>query len=211
MTGLTFAGALALAAVAMAAIIVLVYLLRQPPLTWSVRAWLALGLGVFPIIVGVSGNVAGMHATKQRSFCGGGCHVMDRHAEDAANLHSMSLAAIHSRNKNFGAESCYVCHADYGMYGFVLTKLGGMSHVVNYLSSYYKMPMDVAMREIRVNKPYPNRNCMQCHTTTAPDWLLQSDHAALLEEVRSGRTSCVSSGCHGFAHPFNKLEGEKQR
>ena len=67
-----------------------------------------------------SGNIAGYEATKTRRFCGS-CHVMTPYAKDSEDVASTSLAARHSRNDAFGAENCYACHADYGMFGTVTT------------------------------------------------------------------------------------------
>ena len=60
-------------------------------------------------------------------------HIAD--ANDAESLHR--LAAIHSRNASSSeTSSCYVCHKDYGMFGYAMTKLGGMGHVYMFLSEY---------------------------------------------------------------------------
>ena len=114
-----------------------------------------------------------------------------------------ALGARHARNAMFGDENCYACHADYGMYGTLVTKMGGMMHVYNYyLGGYHTMPIEVAKAEIHVNKPYPNDNCMQCHSTKDALWGARPDHKAMLDDVRSGRVSCASGGCHGLAHPY---------
>ena len=47
-----------------------------------------------------------------------------------------------------------------------------------------------------------NGNCMQCHSTRDTLWLKVPDHQASLDDVRAGRMSCASEGCHGLAHPF---------
>lgn len=192
-----------LASAGVAAAILLVHLLRRSPLTPASKVWLLLGLGVFPILTAGTSNVAGFHATQSREFCGS-CHVMTPHARDSEDPKSTSLAAIHARNSSFGRDNCYTCHADYGMYGYVLTKMGGMRHVYRYLGEYRTMPLDQSKREIRIDKPLPNGNCMTCHTTSAPRWLAVPDHGASLEGVREGRISCASPGCHGYAHPITK-------
>jgi cytochrome c-type protein NapC len=133
---------------------------------------------------------------------------MEPHAKDSEDRSSRSLAAIHARNESFGQDNCYACHKDYGMYGYVLTKAGGMRHVYLYLTEFHDMPLEEAKRAIRIRAPVPNENCMHCHTTTAPRWLSIGDHASSLELVRKGTLSCASPGCHGFAHPMTKLEKE---
>ena len=50
--------------------------------------------------------------------------------------------------------------------------------------------------------------CMQCHSTKLDIWLRLPDHKSALDDVRTGRMSCASGGCHGFAHPFWKPSDE---
>jgi cytochrome c-type protein NapC len=202
-------GIVALLTALLAAAILVVYLVKKPRTTLTVKLWMFLGLGVFPAIAGASSTVAGMEKTTEREFCGS-CHVMTAHYEDASNPASQSLAARHSRNPFFGDRSCYVCHADYGMYGYAMTKAGGMRHVYEYyLRGYKDMPLEEAVRTIRIRKPYDNTNCRQCHTTSLHDWRRVPDHESLKAELETNRVSCASAGCHGFAHPFSKPESAK--
>jgi len=186
--------------------ILVMQLVRRPPLRRS-RLWLLLGLGVFPITTAGSANVAGFKATQSREFCGS-CHVMEPHANESRDGASSALSAIHARNHSFGFENCYSCHKDYGMYGYVMTKAGGMRHVYLYLTEYHSMPLEQSKHDIRIRAPLPNENCMYCHTTTAPRWLSIGDHGSSLEQVRTNKISCASPGCHGFAHPSTKLGKE---
>src|SRR5678810_362978 len=124
-------GYVALASAAIAAVILLHFLLRKPALDLRAKLMLLLGLGVFPAICAATSTVAGMEQTTHREFCGS-CHTMDDHFGNATDPKEQSLAARHTRNPFFGEESCYVCHADYGMFGYALTKLGGMKHVYYY-------------------------------------------------------------------------------
>ncbi len=204
---LPFLAVIALVCAALSAAILIVYLVRRPPLVGATKLWLLLGLGVFPIGVAAAGNIEGFHATQERRFCGS-CHVMGPHASDSSDLKSASLASRHARNKLFGDENCYVCHADYGMYGTVLTKLGGMRHVWLYATEYRNVPIEEAKLTIHLRRPYPNENCMQCHSTALELWGRVPDHKSTLDDVRTGRLSCASGGCHGFAHPFWKSEQE---
>ncbi len=193
----------ALGNAAIAALILLWYLVRRPPLGRGTKFALLAGLGVFPIATAATGNVAGYEATKQRTFCGA-CHVMGPWARDSEDPDSKSLAARHARNPTFGEENCYRCHEDYGKLGAVTTKIGGMKHVYMFLfKGYNEMSDDEAVQKIRIAKPYPNSNCMQCHSTYGNQWLDQPDHARELDEIRGGAVSCASDGCHGPAHPFS--------
>ena len=104
--------ATAVVAAAISAVIIGWYLVKRPPLGRFTKVLLLFGLGVMPIGVALTGNVAGFEYTLKREFCSS-CHVMLPYTEDAADPKSNSLAAIHSRNSSFGGESCYTCHADY--------------------------------------------------------------------------------------------------
>jgi cytochrome c-type protein NapC len=200
-------GWLSVGSAAIAATILVVHLLRRPALRGTTKLWLLMGLGFFPIVTAGTSNIAGFKATQSRTFCGS-CHVMTPHASDSGDPNSLSLAAVHARNDYFGHDNCYTCHKDYGMYGYVLTKMGGMRHVYLYLTEYHSMPLEESRHAIRIMKPLPNENCMACHTTTAPRWSSVPDHASSLAAVREGKMSCASAGCHGFAHPSTKLGKE---
>jgi nitrate/TMAO reductase-like tetraheme cytochrome c subunit len=183
------------------ALILLTYLIRRPPLVRATKIALLIGLGVLPIASAAAGNVQGFEATTKREFCGS-CHVMALHAADSDDATSQSLAARHGRNPMFGGENCYTCHADYGMFGTLVTKMGGMRHVWLYYTEYRSTPIEEAKQTIKLRAPYPNDNCMQCHSTRDALWLKGSDHQGVLADVRANRVSCASAGCHGLAHPF---------
>lgn len=185
------------------------YLVYRPPLDARFKVLLGLGLGVLPILTALIGNVEGLRATESQAFCGS-CHTMDMHIEDANDLDSLGLAAIHSRTKMFGDRSCYVCHKDYGMYGYALTKLGGMGHVYYFLTDYGWEDVEDSIKRIHIARPFRNENCMQCHSTSGRIWNKVPDHVGLLEDVRSGKTSCASVGCHGYAHPFSKPDKQQE-
>src|SRR5688572_11394547 len=131
--------ALGLLTASASAIVLLWYLVRRPALTRATKIALLFGIGLLPIATAGNGNVAGFHATKERQFCSS-CHVMTPYGDDAVDPASESLASRHSRNEAFGRESCYTCHADYGMFGTVATKLGGLRHVYEYVLRYHSMP-----------------------------------------------------------------------
>lgn len=184
------------------------FLVMRPALDRNTKISLLFGLGVFPIAAAATTNVEGYQATQKRHFCGS-CHVMTPIARDSEDAKSAGLAARHARNAFTGENNCYVCHADYGMFGTVLTKMGGMRHVWLYYTEFRTMPMEEAKEKIHLLKPYPNTNCMQCHSTENPGWLAEPEHRASLEATRSGAVSCASPGCHGFAHP--NMVPEKDR
>lgn len=196
--------AFALGCAALAAALLLWYLIARPPLTRATKLVLLLGVGLLPLGTAANGNVAGYHATKTRAFCSA-CHVMTPFGDDSTNPGSTSLAARHARNAEFGGENCYACHADYGMFGTIVTKLGGMRHVYEYARNFHQLSVEEALPRIHIRKPFPSATCMRCHSTEAPTWRRVGDHKSLLDRVRDGSVSCASAGCHGPAHPFAQV------
>jgi cytochrome c-type protein NapC len=197
-------GVVALVSALAAASILLRHLIKRPELDLTAKLLLLLGLGVFPTIAAATSTIAGMERTTEREFCGS-CHVMGPYAENASAPAAQSLAARHSRNPFFGDRSCYVCHANYGAYGYALTKAGGMRHVYEYyLGGYKQMTLAESKKAIHLREPYDNHNCRQCHTATLHDWRRVPDHESLKKLLDSNKVSCASAGCHGYAHPFTK-------
>jgi hypothetical protein len=196
--------ALALGCAGLSTILLVWFLVRRPAMTRATKIILLFGIGILPIATAMNGNVAGYEATKQTSFCGS-CHVMTPYSDDSLDTRSTSLASRHARNEAFGAENCYTCHADYGMYGTITTKLGGLRHVYEYTFNYRGMAVDDFLSTIEIRRPFPNSTCIRCHSTHGPTWNEIGDHASTLDDVRSGKVSCASEGCHGPAHPFSKV------
>lgn len=188
----------------LAAAILCWFLFLRPALSPATKLFLLFGIGVFPIGAAFTGNVVGFEHTMDREFCGS-CHTMTPYTHDATNPASLSLAAVHTRNHKFGGQSCYTCHADYGMFGTISTKMGSMSHVYAYYTKYRWLSAEAAFGQIELFKPYPNGNCMQCHSTDIDGWSDTPDHASASDLIRSGEMSCMGDGCHGPAHPFSKL------
>lgn len=194
---------LAIGSAALSTCVLLWFVVKERPLTRGTKIALLFGMGLLPIATAMTGNVAGYHATKTTRFCSS-CHVMTPYGEDSWNRDSLSLASRHARNEAFGDENCYACHADYGMFGTVTTKLGGMRHVYEYLFHYRSMELETALERIEIRRPFQNTACIRCHSTHNPTWNAVPDHASTLDRVRSGAVGCASEGCHGPAHPFSK-------
>lgn len=198
--------AMALTCATASALLVLWYLVRRPALSHATKIVLLLGIGVLPIATATTGNVAGFEATKARSFCGS-CHVMTAYQRDSEDPNSTTLAARHARNALFGDENCYACHANYGMFGTIVTKMGGLRHVYEYTLHYRNMSLEEAREKIHIREPFQNATCMHCHSTDNPIWNAVKEHKSLLDRLRDGSVSCASAGCHGPAHPFSKSPG----
>lgn len=192
-------------------VILLWYLIRRPPMNWATRFAMLAGLGIFPIGTAMLGNAANFVHTQERAFCGS-CHVMGPYQEDSEDPNSVTLAARHARNSVFGHENCYNCHKDYGMFGLVYTKIGGLGHVWYYYTEYHAYSLEEAKEKIHIKEPFPNRNCTGCHSMKNPGWRERTEHRQMLTELETTEVSCVGRGCHGPAHPFSKkpedLEGK---
>jgi len=189
---------IALACAALSVAIGIWYLVRRPHLHRATKTLLLLGLGVFPLIVSLTGNIASFEYTLTRPFCGS-CHVMGPYLRDAEDPKSNSLAAMHSRNHKFGENSCYTCHADYQMLGAVTTKMNGMRHLFKYVTEYASTgPDGEGGPPIHLYKPFKSEACMQCHSMTAKKYLEQ--HADQIEQMRSGDVACID--CHNEVHPL---------
>jgi cytochrome c-type protein NapC len=195
---------IAFGAALLAAALLLWFLIRRPVITRATKVVLLFAMGILPLTTATSGNVAAFEATKTRQFCGG-CHVMEPYARDSVDPASQSLAASHARNEAFGEENCYACHADYGMFGTVTTKIGGLRHVYYQLTEYRSMTVEEALPTIHLVEPFSNAKCIRCHSTTGLSWNKVGDHAGLLDELRRDRVGCTSDGCHGPVHPFSKV------
>lgn len=201
---------LSLGCTAIAAVILLWFLVGRPALKRGTKLILLLGFGAFPIAGVTAGNVVAIQNSARVEFCGS-CHVMKPWTDDLANPRSKSLASLHGRNHNFGDHACYTCHADYGRFSTVKAKAAGMGHVYEYAREYRRISTEEAIRSIETARPYPNANCTQCHSMTLPGFTEVRDHVSLRGELRAGRVSCASNGCHGPAHPFSKDEEERSR
>jgi cytochrome c-type protein NapC len=190
--------AISLASAALSLLIGAWYLVRRPHLNRVTKSMLMLGLGVFPVIVSLTGNIASFEYTLTRPFCGS-CHVMGPYLRDAEDPQSNSLAALHSRNHKFGENSCYTCHADYQMFGTITTKLNGMRHLFMYVTEYANTgPDGEGGPPIHIYKPFKSEACMQCHSTTAKSYLER--HGDDVEQIRSGDIACID--CHDNVHPL---------
>ena len=175
------------------------YLWRKPPLGKATKVVLLFGLGVMPLAASLAGNVSGFEYTTSREFCAS-CHVMLPYTQDAEDPASNSLAAIHSRNGAFGNESCYTCHADYAIFGAATTKANGLKHLYHYVTDYADTgPYGEGGPPIHMYKPFQNGMCTRCHSTTAPAWSGNEEHAGMVEDLRAGNATCLD--CHDDVHP----------
>ena len=188
-------GALAIVLSLVAAALVIGFLIRAPEMTPGRKLLLALALFVLPTMAAMSGNAHNIETTKSVEFCGS-CHVMTSYVEDVRSPESESLASLHGRLPVFQEEACYTCHADYGMFGGVTTKIGGLHHVIDFYSDDWSKP---GHRAPALYKPYDPRRCLSCHAPLRSGAPLE--HRVHAEKIEKLEISCSASGCHGPPHP----------
>lgn len=190
-----FLGVGALALSALSAILIIGFLIRRPPLTTNTKLGLGVAMFILPSGVALLGNVHNMQTTMHVEFCNS-CHVMHSFVNDARNAESPSLAALHAKLEVFKDDACYNCHADYGMYGGVTTKIGGMHHVLAFYGDDWAQP---GHRPPKMFKPYDTRRCTSCHDPLRAGAPLE--HRIHADKIKSREVSCTSKGCHGPPHP----------
>lgn len=143
---------------------------------------------VFPAILAGATATTSFHNAQTKEFCSS-CHVMTPWYADMTNPESESLASLHFRRRWIQQEQCYTCHADYVFMGTMKAKMKGMRHVI----AYYIGDRD----NIKLYEPFPNENCMHCHSEAAA-FRESPSHDAMMEEIESGEESCI--GCHDLIH-----------
>jgi len=105
------------------------------------------------------------------------------------------IPAAHFQNHRVPPdEACYTCHTDYGLYGGVRAKLGGLRHI--YIQYFGTAPRP---EDIQLYKPYNNRECLHCHVG-ARSFEGNAVHTAMRDQLISNEMSCISSGCHDTVH-----------
>lgn len=188
-------GLTALGLSAISATLILGFLYRAPPLTGAVKLLLLFALLVLPAAAAVLGNASNLETTKSVEFCGQ-CHVMTSYVNNVHDKTATNLAARHGALPEYGGEACYGCHSDYGMFGGVTTKLGGMRHVWEFYTDDWTRP---GHPPPELYKPYDTRRCEQCHAPLRPGAPLE--HRVHAAKIQDHSVSCAATGCHGPPHP----------
>ena len=157
---------------------------------------------LLPASAAVVGVASGIQRSQRTEFCTSQCHEMEPFAKSLAVDDSEYLAATHVQRGLVPRDrACYTCHTDYAMFGGVKAKLNGFRHVlVHYLGTIPEHP--------KLYAPYANANCLHCHDGTRA-FLRVKAHAKAggggFAGLRSGATSCVTSGCHDVVHATDTL------
>jgi cytochrome c-type protein NapC len=156
---------------------------------------------ILPVIAAGIGATEHFEGSKQTHFCLS-CHIMEPWGKSLYYDDQAHIPAAHFQNHRIDPDlACYTCHSDYGMYGTLRTKLGGMHHV-------YVFYLGHPMNPIHLYHPFPNANCLHCHEGARA---FESDalHTAIMADLKSEKLSCISSGCHDAVHNTDTLDQQK--
>ena len=155
------------------------------------RARLLLFIGVccVPFPAMLMSTAVGLEQSKAIAFCDS-CHLMRAFVADMKSPESRSLAALHFRNRYIQDEHCYSCHTDYGLFGTLEAKIGGMAHVWSEFSG-------AGSGAVRPKTNYRFTICLNCHGQSAK-FIQQKAHAGVVDKVVGGRSACTE--CHSRSH-----------
>jgi cytochrome c-type protein NapC len=161
---------------------------------------------VLPVVSVWGGFEAHLDRAESTQFCLS-CHVMTQFGQSLHYDDKSYIPALHFENNFVPRDhACYTCHTDYAMFGAVKAKFNGLHHIfVQYFGTVPK-PED-----IKLYKPFPNETCLHCHLGARKFEEVNGHHKTpdMLDKVKSGKLSCISSGCHDTVHEIGDLKDAK--
>jgi nitrate/TMAO reductase-like tetraheme cytochrome c subunit len=161
---------------------------------------------VLPVVVAWGGFEEHMERATSTQFCLS-CHVMSQFGQSLHYDDVSYIPAVHYENNFVPRDhACYTCHTDYGMFGTEKAKINGLHHIIVQYFGTVPKP-----ENIRLYQPFPNATCLHCHLRARKFEEVNGHHktADMLDKVKSGKLSCVSSGCHDTVHEVGDLKGAK--
>ena len=159
-----------------------------------------------PILCGAMGVSSEMNRAETTAFCLS-CHTMEAYGRSLYIDDPNHIPAAHFQNHRVPADrACYSCHTDYAMFGTLKVKLDGLHHVFIY---YFGTPP--APENIKLYKPFNNRECLHCHlgARSFEEGAVHTADPATLPAIKSNTLSCMSSGCHEVVHDIAHLKDAK--
>jgi len=153
------------------------------------RVLLFLGVCCVPFPAMLMSTAVGLEQSKAIAFCDS-CHLMRAFVADMKDPDSRSLSALHFRNRYIQDEHCYSCHTDYGLFGTLEAKVGGMSHVWSEFAG-------AGGGLVRPKTNYRFTICLNCHGQSSK-FVKQKGHAGVVNRVVGGQAACTE--CHTRSH-----------
>jgi len=164
--------------------------------TGKILAFLA--VFILPALSTSIGYTNHLERAESTSFCLS-CHEMEDHGKSLHVDDPAYIPAAHFQYRRVNVEhACYDCHSDYTMFGGVKNKLRGLRHIyIHYLGNIPK-PQDIKL----YNGPYDSRNCLHCHlgARSFEEGAVHNLEAGQMESIKSGKLTCMTSGCHDVTH-----------
>jgi cytochrome c-type protein NapC len=162
------------------------------------------GLFIFPAVAAMLGFESHVERSKETSFCLG-CHIMGPYGKSLYVDDSSYIPAAHFQNARVPRDqACYTCHTDYSLYGGFKSKVRGLHHMY---AQYFSTPQ----QPIRLYHPYNNRECLHCHlgARSFEQGAVHSADPQTMIDIKGGKLSCMSSGCHENVHNIVKANQVK--
>jgi NapC/NirT cytochrome c family protein len=186
------------------AALLLVLLIARPGMIRSIEGKIlaVVALFVAPALAAYGGVSEHMDRSRTTAYCLS-CHVMSEYGRSLRVDDPDLVAAVHFQDKFVPRElACHSCHSDYGMSGNTRAKLRGFKHV---METYFGSVPDT----IKIARRYKNQECLSCHVGTRPfeESITHVSGPASLADLKSGKTSCLKSGCHDLVHEVHELDG----
>jgi cytochrome c-type protein NapC len=162
-------------------------------------------LFALPVMAAWTGFSEHMDRATSTGFCLS-CHVMGGFGRTLYIDDPSYVPARHFQNNRIPRDhACYTCHTEYSMFGGVKAKARGLQHLwVQYVRGAPKP------EAIKLYDPFPNSECLHCHLGARrfEEGSAHNKIPDLLSRVKSGKLSCVSSGCHEFVHDVASLKDD---
>jgi nitrate/TMAO reductase-like tetraheme cytochrome c subunit len=189
--------------VSLAVGLTIVVLLRFGATQLATQHWgrlaLLVGLAVLPVLTSVASVSYGVRESSTTRFCLS-CHEMQDHGKSLFADNPRALAATHYQNRLIDRDNtCYACHADYGLFGDVKAKLDGLHHVWTHYIGH--VPEKLALY-----RPYKSDNCLHCHED-GRRFQEALAHKPVLSELYGGSRSCLT--CHVVAHDRDAVAAQR--
>ena len=184
------------------AALLLALLAVRPGITRSAEGKILAGIALFvlPALAAYGGASEHLDRAKSTQYCLS-CHDMSDYGK-SMRVDDEILAATHFQNNLVPRDrACYSCHTDYGWSGDFRAKARGFKHV---MKAYFGTVPDT----IRISRRYRNRDCLHCHlgSRSFEESVTHLGGPVPMADIKSGKTSCIKSGCHDLVHEVSHLD-----
>jgi cytochrome c-type protein NapC len=163
-----------------------------------------LGFFIFPAMAAMLGFESHLERSKETSFCLT-CHIMGPYGRSLYVDDPSFIPAAHFQNARIPRDqACYTCHTDYSIYGGFKSKVRGLHHI-------YAQYLTTPKQPIKLYSAYNNRECLHCHlgARSFEQGAVHTADSQTMQDIKSNKLSCTSSGCHGNVHNVAQAGGVK--